>query len=91
MATAEDFADAVMAECLGGKGQAEKFLEFASAYKQPDRVPEIQKEIVRILGTLSDYEQIRRWQYLASFLNSFYWESRLPNYRKGEIIRTSDV
>ena len=91
MATLDDFTGSVMAERLGGKALAEKYLEFAPAYKETGRIPEIQKEIIRILGSLDDYQQIRRWQALASFLNSFYWESQLPNYRKGGMVHTSDV
>ena len=89
LAPLSDFADEVMAPRLGGKGPAEKYLAFAPAYQEPAMVPEIQREIIRILASLKEYDAIRRWQYLASFLNSFHWEAQLPNYRKGTIIRTT--
>ena len=91
LASLEEFSDTVMAPRLGGKALAEKYIGFAPAFEDTARVPEIQKEIIQILGSLKDYDQIRRWQYLASFLNSFYWESHQPDYRKGGYIRTSDV
>jgi hypothetical protein len=91
MASIEKYADTVMAKRLGGKCLAEKYLNFASACREPHRILEIQKEIINILGHLKDFEQIRRWEYLASFLNAYYWESRQPDYMKGEIIKTSDI
>ena len=34
-----------------------------------------------------DYDVLRRWQYLASFLNGFYFESRQPGYHEHTEVR----
>lgn len=77
MASIGEFADKIMAPRLGGKGLAEKYLSMADTYREPERIPETQREIVKLLPLLPDPESIRRWIHLNSFLNSFLWESRL--------------
>ena len=80
--TLENFAEDVMASRLGGKLQAEKYLEFGVLNRDPAKIPAAVEEIARILHGVTDYEILRRWNYLASFLNTFYWEFRLPDYEE---------
>lgn len=75
MASLGEFSDEVMAPRLGGKGLAERYLDLADTYRAPGKIPEAEKEIVRLLPQLSDPECIRRWIHLASFLNTFLWDS----------------
>ena len=83
-----DFAGDVMAPLLGGKLQAEKYLEFGVLHRDPVRIPAAVAEIARILRGVVDYDVMRRWEYLASFLNAFYWEFRHPDYE--ERVETSN-
>ena len=72
----KDFVHDVMSEKLGGKSLAERYYEMATLYRIPERVPAATMEIAKIAAGLSDYDQVRRWQYLANHLNTFYWEVR---------------
>ena len=38
-------------------------------------VPKVALEIAKITSDIRDYETLRRWQYLAPFLNGYYWEA----------------
>ncbi len=75
MGTVRNFAEDVMAPLLGGTEFAEKYLQFAVLNKTPEKIPAAVKEIVKIISGLREYDQLRRWCYLSSFLNTFYWES----------------
>ena len=77
-----DFAEDVMSPLLGGKLRAEKYLEFGVLNKTPEKIPAAAAEIAKIMQGITDYDVIRRWEYLASFLNSFYWEFRHPDYEE---------
>ena len=82
-ATVEQFADEIMAPCLGGKSPAEDYLKFAVAGKdQPDLIPQFTGKILEYGSGVSSYEQSRRWIWLASYLNSLYWESRQKGFVK---------
>ena len=80
--TLSDFAEDIMAPLLGGKLQAEKYLEFGILHRDPAKIPAAALEIARIQQGMTDYDAIRRWQYLGSFLNTFYWEFRHPDYEE---------
>jgi hypothetical protein len=81
-ASVRDFAETVMAPRLGGLGNAEKYLEFAALNLEPKKIPSAMLEIAKILPDLKDYDAIRRWTWISSFLNSFYWASRQTDYEK---------
>jgi hypothetical protein len=71
-----DFALDIMAPRLGGFSNAETYGTYASLYRQADKIPAAVADIAKITASLTDYDAIRRWQYLASFLNSYYYEIR---------------
>lgn len=80
-ATNEDYILDVMAPKLGGKEFAEFYFDSAVRINEPEKIPAITTKIAKIASDVSgDYEAMRRWQYLASFLNGYYWES----LQKGE-------
>ena len=72
----EDFAEDIMAPRLGGKKQlALDYLEFAELIKDQEKIPAAAVKIAKIISSIAhDYSALRRWNYLASFLNSYYWE-----------------
>ena len=73
-ASNEDFIRDVMAPRLGGQVLAERYFEMAGLCLDPAKAPQAALEIARITAGITDYPTLRRWQYLASFLNSFAWE-----------------
>lgn len=73
-AAAEDFVRDVMAPRLGGNDAAAFFYEAAQLFEQPEKIPAANRQIARIAAGLTDDEALRRWHYLASHLNGFYWE-----------------
>ena len=77
-ASVDNFVTDVMAPRLGGKECAEMYLNFGRFPDFPKNIPWGVTEIGKLLGkfTMKDYDIIRRWEWLASFLNSFYWEWR---------------
>ena len=82
-ASVEEFSDDVMAARLGGKDPAGKYLNFAVTGKnEPGKIPQFIKEIVQISARLRDHEILRRWFWLASYLNSLYWESTQKEFVK---------
>ena len=86
-ATLADFARDVMAEKLGGELQAEKYLEYGVLDREPEKIPAAVREIARIQQGMTDYDVLRRWQYLASFLNACCFESRQPGYHEHAEVR----
>lgn len=82
MASIQNFAAEIMAPRLGGISRAEKYLEFGILNRTPEKIPAAATQIARILHGITDYEVIRRWEYLGSFLNAFYWESQQAGYEK---------
>jgi hypothetical protein len=77
-----NFAENIMAPLLGGVALAESYLEFGILNKTPEKIPAAVKEIAKIISGIKDCDALRRWCYLASFLNSFYWESTQFNSEK---------
>jgi hypothetical protein len=75
MASLRDFAESVIGPLLGGAALAETYLEFGILNRNPERIPFALKEIAKIIPGTKDCHALRRWHYLASFLNSFLWES----------------
>lgn len=69
-----DFAADVMAPRLGGYENAEKYGRYAGLYRDYEKIPAAVRDIAAIAAKEEDYEVVRRWQYLASFLNSYYYE-----------------
>ena len=67
-----------MAPRLGGKENAEMYLNFGRFPDFPKNIPWGVTQIAKLLGkfSMNDYDIIRRWEWLASFLNTFYWEWR---------------
>ena len=82
MDSLRNFAGNVLAPLLGGAALAENYLEFGILNKTPEKIPAAVKEIAKIIPGIKDYDALRRWCYLASFLNSFYWESTQFNSEK---------
>lgn len=76
LASNKDFIDDIMAERLGGMSKAEKYFEMATMYREMEKVPKAVSEIAKIAAECTDYDVLRRWQYLGNFLNSYYWEVR---------------
>lgn len=81
-ASLQSFAENVMAPLLGGTALAETYLEFGYLNKQPEKIPAAVREIARIIPRIKKEDALRRWFYLASFLNSFYWEGVQSGYEK---------
>ena len=76
LASLGDFADDVMGPRLGGKELAERYVALAATAKKTAAIPAAEKEIIGLLGKLPDAESARRWVHLASYLNTYLWESR---------------
>jgi len=74
-----DFACDCLAERWGGAELAQRYLELGMASYTPEKIPQAVKEIASIIPRLSDYDVLRRWSYVASFLNAYYWEYRQSN------------
>ena len=75
MDSIHSFAEQVMAPRLGGTALAERYLELGALNKTPEKIPSAVREIAKIIPGVTDDDALRRWSYLASFLNSYYWES----------------
>ncbi len=78
-----DFAENVMASRLGGTALAESYLEFGVLNRTPEKIPAAVREIAKIIPGIKAGDALRRWCYLASFLNSFYWESTQSDSETG--------
>ena len=83
-ASPEDYIQDVMAPRLGGKSLAEFYYESATLYDQPEKIPAAVTQMAKIVPTLTDYEHLRRRQYLSSFLNGYYWEAT-QNHHLGDL------
>ena len=86
-ASNEDYIADVMAPRLGGKAIAEEYFEYAQYTNTPEKIPQASKRIAKITASIENYDHLRRWQYLASFLNGYYWEHSQQN---PEITKTKD-
>ena len=75
-ATSNDFIYDVMAPRLGGVSRAEYYYEIAALHENTAAIPDAVSKISTVTADLSDYDQLRRWQYIASFLNGYYYEER---------------
>jgi len=75
LAPMNSFVCDVMSPLLGGDGLASFYFRSATCLDIPQKIPEIVAEIGKITSSVREYEVLRRWQYLASNLNGFYWES----------------
>ena len=64
-----------MAPRLGGESFAEYYYEAAGLCENTVAIPAAVLNISKIASQIKDYEALRRWQYLASFLNGYYWEA----------------
>ena len=82
MASCEDFARDVMAPLVGGENLAGRYLELGVLNRTPEKIVAAMPEFARIIGSLQDPEHIRRWTYLASFLNTYAWEYMQKQNRK---------
>ena len=76
LAPLEAFVCDVMAPLLGGEEYARRFLSLSGTLETPDRIPDAAREIAKITSGIRDWEILRRWQYLASYLNGFAWEAK---------------
>ena len=89
--TNDDFISDIMADRLGGKSKAEFYFESANVFRSDYRkIPGVVSDIARITTELTDYNAIRRWQYLAHFLNSYYFELSRGTDMSTMIMRDSD-
>jgi len=75
-ASNKNFTDDVMAPLLGGISNAEAYYNMATLYRDADKIPAAVCDIAKIAASCTDYDALRRWQYLGNFLNSYYWEIR---------------
>jgi hypothetical protein len=70
------FISDVMAPRLGGQSFAEYYYEIASLNERVDAIPGAVSAIPKITMGISDYDVLRRWQYIASYLNGYYFEAK---------------
>ena len=72
----EAFIEDVMKPRLGGSADlAARYVEMAALTADPAKIPSSVMEIAGIMSRLSgNYDAVRRWTYLASFLNAYYFE-----------------
>ena len=75
-ASNHDFVRDVMASRLGGLSKAEYYYEIAELHENTSAIPSAVSKISSITSDITDYDQLRRWQYIASFLNGYYFEER---------------
>lgn len=76
LASVADFAREVMASRLGGYDPALKYIEYADLIFDTGKIPEALKTISKIISAQQNYDVLRRWFYLASFINGYYWEAQ---------------
>lgn len=76
LASNEEFAEDVMRELLGCSADcAMQYLQFADFVTIPEKIPDAVNEISKIIKSVSgNFEALRRWMYLGSFLSAFYFE-----------------
>jgi len=78
-APVQDFVRDVMAPRLGGNEEhAARFIELAEQSLSPRLIPDALLEIAKITSGIKEFEALRRWNWLASFLGSFHWEANQP-------------
>ena len=73
-ASVMNFAEDVMAPRLGGFANAKKWGEYASLYREAEKIPAAVMDVAKIAAECRDLETVRRWQYLGNFLNSYLYE-----------------
>ena len=89
--TNADFIRDVMAQRLGGVSNAEIYFEYASLFRTDyKRIPKAVADIAKITSSLTDYSHLRRFQYLAHFLNCYYWELERGTQMSVMVMRDSD-
>ena len=75
LSTTDDFIKDVMSPLLGGDERALLYYEMAQVSEETWRgIPDAVREIARLSIDVSDADAFRRWQYLAAFLHSCYYE-----------------
>ena len=72
----EHYAEDIMAPRLGGMNAAECYLKYAPLTAEPEKIPGAVEEIAKIAAKVGDLDSIRRWNWLSTFLSSYYWEYR---------------
>ena len=87
----DSFVEDVMAPRLGGREIAFRYLEMAGLYRKPEKIPAACAEIAKIAAGMTDYEALRRWQYLSSFLNSYCWEAGQEQYGISTDMKSRDI
>lgn len=75
-ATSNQFIADVMAPRLGCIEYAKQYLTYEPRSGQLEKIPEAIIQIGKISAALKDYEILRRWQWLAAYLNRLYIEWR---------------
>ena len=76
-ATTEDYIKDVMAPRLGGEELGAMYYEMAPLIEtNMDAIPNAVTKIASVTAKIKDYDTLRRWQYLASYLNGYYWEEK---------------
>lgn len=76
-ATTEDYIKDVMAPRLGGEELGAMYYEMAPLIEtNMDAIPDAVTKIASVTAKIKDYDTLRRWQYLASYLNGYYWEEK---------------
>ena len=75
------FIEDIMKPRLGGAFDlAARYVELAGLTETPAKIPAAVTEIASLLSKISgDYHALRRWTYLASFLNAYYFEYTQQN------------
>ncbi len=73
--TNSGFINNIMAPMFGGHSNAESYFEYATLITSDyEKIPAAVSDIAKISASLTNYNEIRRFQYLANFLNSYYYE-----------------
>ena len=83
LASISNYIYDVMSPRLGGKSYAEFYYEIAGLHEQVDKIPEAVRSIAKITSDITEYDQLRCWQYVASNLNGYYWEAKMSEGKNG--------
>jgi hypothetical protein len=82
-ATIFDYIDDVMTPRLGGKSFAEFYYDISGLQSNIESIPQAVRSISKITADITEYDQLRRWQYIASYLNGYYWEAKMNEGKNG--------
>ena len=65
------------------KSFAEFYYDISGLQSKIESIPQAVRSISKITADITEYDQLRRWQYIASYLNGYYWESKMNEGKNG--------